>query len=88
MAAVILSTGRFAAAAVSVLAIVAGPSASPATGTTPMAAPDAAVDARCVDCPPAPLPCPPCFACIQIGPEGLLNRIPAPECPFPHSAPS
>ena len=30
-----------------------------------------------------PVPCPPCFVCIQTGVE--VGRVPQPECPLPRS---
>ncbi|MEW6473574.1 MAG: hypothetical protein AB1679_15005 [Actinomycetota bacterium] len=62
-------------AAASVLAVVTGFGA-PATGATE--------ENRCVDCRPAPLPCPPCFACIQTPPGPAVEALPMPGCPLPH----
>lgn len=70
---------KLAAVVVSVLTMAGVPAGPPLTSPP-------GGDAGCVNCPPAPLPCPPCFACIQTGPDGPLERIPVPECPFPPSA--
>ena len=40
-------------------------------------------DIRCADCRPQPVPCPPCFVCVQTGVE--IGRVPQPECPLPRS---
>jgi hypothetical protein len=39
--------------------------------------------ARCEDCRPDPVPCPPCFVCIQTPIDGRAASIPSVPCPLP-----
>lgn len=66
---------RLPALAFALLVVIADFSAPPVRFTS--------ADARCVDCRPQPVPCPPCFVCVQRGDD--VGRVPQPECPLPRS---